>query len=124
MNETIEQQTKDSDTIFTAISTAGFDDFKQAQQAVTMMYVMDMSFSRSGISHALKRLEEHYKTMDDPFTEEEQRFNDALDDHSVAEEERAATRAVDIRRLKRLSWLTAFALASLVGLLLTVGIPE
>ena len=80
MNETIEQQTKDSDIIFTAISTGGFDDFKQAQQAVTMMYVTDMSFSRSGISHALKRLEEHYKTVDDdPFTEEEQRFNDALD---------------------------------------------
>ena len=80
MDETIEQQTTDSDIIFTAISTGGFDDFKQAQQAVTMLYVTDMSFSRSGISHALKRLEEHYKTVDDdPFTEEEQRFNDQLD---------------------------------------------
>ena len=60
MNETIEQQEKDSDTIFTAISTGGFDDFRQAERAVVMFYVMDMSFSRSGISHALKRLERFY----------------------------------------------------------------
>lgn len=81
MNETIEQQMKDSDIIFTAISTGDFDDFKQAQQAVVMLYVTDMSYSRSGISHALKRLEKHYTTMndDDPFTDEEQRFNNMLD---------------------------------------------
>ncbi len=60
MNETIEQQEKDSDMVFTAISTGDFDDFKQAEQAVVMLYVMDMSVSRSGISHALKRLERHY----------------------------------------------------------------
>lgn len=61
MNETYEQQMKDSDTVFTAISTGDFDDFKQAEQAVVMFYVMDMSISRSGISHALKRLEKHYE---------------------------------------------------------------
>ena len=60
MPETLEQQTTDSDMIFTAISTGDFDDFQQAEQAVVMLYAMDMSFSRSGISHALKRLERHY----------------------------------------------------------------
>ena len=59
--ETIEQQDKDSDTIFTAISTGDFDNFNQARSAVVMLYVMDMSFSRSGISHALKRLERFHE---------------------------------------------------------------
>ena len=58
--ETIEQQMKDSDMVFTAISSGDFDDFKMAERAVVMLYVMDMSVSRSGISHALKRLEQHY----------------------------------------------------------------
>lgn len=58
--ETYENQTKDSDTIFTAISTSGAIDFKDAEKMVVMMYVMDMSFSRAGISHALKRLEKFY----------------------------------------------------------------
>ena len=61
MNETIEQQTKDSDIIFTAISTGDFDNYKDAERAIVMLYVMDKSFSRSGISHALKRLERHYE---------------------------------------------------------------
>ena len=51
---------KDSDTIFTAISTGDFDDYKMAEQAVVMFYVTDMSFSRGGISHAMKRLERFY----------------------------------------------------------------
>jgi len=59
-NETYENQMKDSDIIFTAISTGSFDNFQQAESAVVMLYVTDMSFSRSGISHALKRLEKHY----------------------------------------------------------------
>lgn len=58
--ETLDQQMKDSDMIFTAISSGDFDDFKMAERAVVMLYGMDMSFSRSGISHALKRLEQHY----------------------------------------------------------------
>lgn len=58
--ETYEQQMQDSDTIFTQISNGDFDDFKMAEQAVVMLYVMDMSFSRAGISHALKRLERFY----------------------------------------------------------------
>lgn len=60
MVEDYECQMKDSDQIFTAISSGDFDDFKQAEQAVVMLYVMDPSFSRSGISHALKRLERFY----------------------------------------------------------------
>ena len=60
--ENKDQQTKDSDIIFTAISTSDFDSYKQAEQAVVMLYVTDMSFSRAGISHALKRLERFYAT--------------------------------------------------------------
>ena len=58
--ETLEQQMSDSDTIFTQISSGDFDDFKMAEQTVVMLYVVDMSFSRAGISHALKRLERFY----------------------------------------------------------------
>ena len=61
MSESYEQQMKDSDQIFTSISTGDFDNFKQAEQAVVMLYVMDMSYSRAGISHALRRLERHYE---------------------------------------------------------------
>jgi len=60
MSETYEQQMEDSDTIFTAISSGDFDDFKQAERMVVIAYVPDMDFSRAGISHALKRLEKHY----------------------------------------------------------------
>jgi len=51
---------KDSDRVFIAITSGDFDDFKQAEQAVAMFWIPDMSFSRAGISHALKRLERHY----------------------------------------------------------------
>jgi len=50
----------DSDIIFTAISTSDFETFKEAETAIVMLYVTDMSFSRAGISHALKRLEKFY----------------------------------------------------------------
>jgi hypothetical protein len=56
-----EKQKEDSDIIFTAISSGDFDNFEQAQRAVVMGYVTDMSFSRAGISHALVRLERFYK---------------------------------------------------------------
>lgn len=58
MTETYEQQNKDSDTVFTVISSAA-DNMEEANQML-MMYIMDMSFSRSGISHAIKRLEQHF----------------------------------------------------------------
>ena len=32
-----------------------------SQQAIVTIYVPDMTISRAGISHALKRLEKHYK---------------------------------------------------------------
>ena len=59
--ETYEQQMKDSETIFTAISTSGVDNFKDAERMIVFAYVTDMSFSRAGISHALKRLERFYE---------------------------------------------------------------
>lgn len=59
-NETSTEFLEDSDIIFTAISTSAYSSFKEAEQAVAMMYVTDPSFSRAGISHALKRLERHY----------------------------------------------------------------
>ncbi len=58
--ETIDDQNRDSNIIFTAISTASYESFEEANRAVVMLYVPDMTVSRSGISHALKRLEQHY----------------------------------------------------------------
>ncbi len=55
---------RDSDIVFTAISTGDFDDYKMSEQAVVMLYVPDMSISRAGISHALKRLERFYSERD------------------------------------------------------------
>jgi len=60
MSETYEQQMKDSDMVFTAISTGAFDNMTEANRAVVMFYVTDKSVSRAGISHALKRLEKFY----------------------------------------------------------------
>ncbi len=60
MTTEFEQQQRDSETIFTAISTSDFDNFKQAERAVVMLYVTDMSFSRGGISLALTKLEKFY----------------------------------------------------------------
>lgn len=61
MTESHEQNMKDSKTVFTAISTGDFDDYDMAQQAVVAFYVTDLSFSRGGISHALKRLKLFYE---------------------------------------------------------------
>lgn len=61
MKETYEQQMKDSDMIFTQITTGGFNNWSDVNRAVVMLYVPDMTISRAGISHALKRLENHYK---------------------------------------------------------------
>jgi len=60
MNNDIENKWQEhSDRVFTAISTSA-SDYNMAQQMV-MLYVLDTSTSRAGISHALKRLEQHYK---------------------------------------------------------------
>lgn len=61
MPETYEDQMKDSDMIFTQVSSAAYDTFDEANRVIVMLYVTDMSISRAGISHALKRLEEFYK---------------------------------------------------------------
>lgn len=52
----------DSDHIFTALTSGGLTTFEEAERAVVMLYIPDMSFSRAGISHALKRLEQHFQT--------------------------------------------------------------
>lgn len=59
--ELVAKQNSDADIIFTVISTSDFDDFEQAERVVVMLYVTDMSFSRAGISLALKRLEKFYE---------------------------------------------------------------
>jgi hypothetical protein len=59
-DETYEQQMRDSDMIFTQITTGDFPTFDMANRAIVMFYVTDMTISRAGISHALKRLERHY----------------------------------------------------------------
>ncbi len=53
-NETYEQQMKDSDMIFTQITTGDFDNWKDVKRAIVVLYVPDMTISRSGISHCLK----------------------------------------------------------------------
>ena len=54
---------KDSeDTVFTAISTGAFDNYAEAEAAVTLFYIPDMNFTRAGICAALKRLKIHYET--------------------------------------------------------------
>lgn len=58
--ESYKQQMKDSDTIFIQITTGAFHNFEEARRAVCAFYIMDTEFSRSGISHALKRLEKFY----------------------------------------------------------------
>ena len=58
--ETHDQQMRDSEMIFRMISGGDFDDYHQAAQAVIALYLPDPSFSRAGISHALRRLEAFY----------------------------------------------------------------
>ena len=65
MSETYEQQMKDSDMIFNQITGGHFDTWSEVNRAVVMLYIPDMSISRAGISHALKRLERHFNTPDD-----------------------------------------------------------
>ncbi len=54
--ETYEQQMKDSNMIFKQITTASYTSFREAEIAIVKFYVPDMTISRSGISHALKRV--------------------------------------------------------------------
>ena len=63
-SETYEQQMKDSDMIYTQVMSANYDTFDEVNRLVVMLYVPDMTVSRAGISHALKRLEKEFN--DDP----------------------------------------------------------
>ncbi len=60
MPETYDQQMKDSDMIFKQISSVA-DSFAEAEQMVIHLWVPEMSISRSGILHALERLERYFK---------------------------------------------------------------
>ena len=64
MNESYEQQTKDSEMIIKQISSANYDSWKDAQRAIVMFYVPDMTISRAGISLALKKIERSFKAME------------------------------------------------------------
>jgi len=58
-----EEWEQDSDRVFKALS--GMGSYKDCEQAVTMLYIPDLSFSRAGLCHALKRLEKHFETQDE-----------------------------------------------------------
>jgi hypothetical protein len=60
IEDSVKKQMKDSDMIFTQISTSAIDNFAEAKQLIVKLYVPDMTISRAGISHVLKRLEEYY----------------------------------------------------------------
>jgi hypothetical protein len=64
MTESYEQQTKDSEMIIKQISSANYDSWEEAQRAVVMLYVPDMTISRSGISLALNKIERSFKAME------------------------------------------------------------
>lgn len=49
-----------SDQIFKALTSGGFTTVEEAKQALLLLYVPDMSYSRAAISHVIRRLEDHY----------------------------------------------------------------
>ncbi len=61
MNETIEQQMKDSEMICAQIFGAEYDTFADAQRTIVTIYVPDMTISRAGISHALKKIKQDFE---------------------------------------------------------------
>ena len=56
----VEQQQKDSDMIFNQISKSAIDNFEDAEKLL-VMYIMDMTISRAGISHARGRLKRFFQ---------------------------------------------------------------
>jgi hypothetical protein len=58
--ETLDQQMKDSNLVYNQITLAGIKTYKEAERMIVYLYVPDISISRAGISHALKRLEKFY----------------------------------------------------------------
>jgi hypothetical protein len=65
MNETIEQQERDAEMIFNQITNGDFKNNTEATQALVALYIPDMTISRSGISLAMKKLENHYSEKED-----------------------------------------------------------
>lgn len=61
VQETYEQQMKDSDMIYNQIISANYNKVEDAQLAIVRFYVPDMTISRAGISHVLKRIEDKFK---------------------------------------------------------------
>jgi hypothetical protein len=64
--ETYEQQMADSDRIFTMLHEVAFENIEELRAAVVVLFIYDLSYSRAGISHALKRLEQHYTKRHEP----------------------------------------------------------
>ena len=58
--ETLEQQMKDSDMIIKQLTTSNNISHDECKRMIAMLYVPDMTISRSGISHAMKRIDEYY----------------------------------------------------------------
>lgn len=59
MSETYEDQHRDSEFIFNAVSKAART-LEEAKQ-FWAIYAVDLTFSRSGCAHAIKRLEKHFE---------------------------------------------------------------
>lgn len=55
-----EEWEQDSDRVFKALKN--MESYEDCETAVTLLYIPDLSFSRAGLCHALKRLEKHFKT--------------------------------------------------------------
>lgn len=55
---------RDADMIYNQITHGDFPDLSLAQAAIVKLYVPDLTISRAGISHALKRLEKYYLRPD------------------------------------------------------------
>jgi len=60
MYETYEQQMKDSDMIFKQLTSGGDLSHDECKRMLVMLYVPDMTISRAGISHAMKRIDEYF----------------------------------------------------------------
>ena len=59
----LKKQYDDSNIIYKQITSGKFDNYNEAEKAVTTLYIMDLTVSRAGISHALSRLKRHYERM-------------------------------------------------------------
>ncbi len=65
VDETYKQQMRDSDMIFKQMTHGDFPTIETAKDALVFLYAPDKTISRSGISHALKKLERYYKEKEE-----------------------------------------------------------